>query len=105
MNAKKAFILSLVAGSLLSANETVNLDTIVTIGTKTQSSIKDLPMQVEVIGEEEIQNSGASNVGELLNSTGDIYLNTSGSNGATMSIRGMAHADTLILIDGKRVNG
>jgi outer membrane receptor for ferrienterochelin and colicins len=105
MNAKKAFMLSLVAGSLLSANETVNLDTIVTIGTKTQSSIKDLPMQVELIGEEEIQNSGASNVGELLNSTGDIYLNTSGSNGATMSIRGMAHADTLILIDGKRVNG
>ncbi len=96
---------SFIAASLLQANDVIKLEDVVTIGTKTQSSISDLPMQVTLISNEEIENSGASNVGEILTSEGSIYLNTSGSNGATMSIRGMAHADTLILIDGKRVNG
>lgn len=105
MNIKKLSILSLVASSMIFANDTIKLDDIVTIGTKTQSSIKDLPMQVDIISQEEIANSGASNIGEILNSEGSIYLLSSGSNGATMSIRGMAHGDTLILIDGKRVNG
>ncbi len=105
MNTKKVCILSLIASSVLLANETIKLDDIVTIGTKTQSTVKNLPMQVDVITAEEIQNSGASNVGEILNSEGTIYLKSTGSNGATMSIRGMAHGDTLILIDGKRVNG
>lgn len=105
MNIKKISLLSLVASSMVLANDTIKLDDIVTVGTKTQSNIKDLPMQVDLISQEEIANSGASNVGDILNSKGSIYLLSSGSNGATMSIRGMAHADTLILIDGKRVNG
>jgi len=105
MNTKKVCILSLIASSVLLANETIKLNDIVTIGTKTESTVKNLPMQVDVITAEEIQNSGASNVGEILNSEGTIYLKPTGSNGATMSIRGMAHGDTLILIDGKRVNG
>ena len=105
MDAKKIFALSLVASSVLFANETIKLDEIVTIGTKTNSSIQELPMQVSVIDKEDIKNSGASSVGDILNSEGGIYLKTSGSNGASMSIRGMAQSDTLILIDGKRVNG
>jgi outer membrane receptor for ferrienterochelin and colicins len=105
MNIKKLCSLSLAASTLLYGAESIKLDDIVTIGTKTQKSVKELPMQVSIIDEEQIQNSGASSVGEILNSQGDIYLNNFSGNGATMSIRGMAHADTLILIDGKRVNG
>jgi outer membrane receptor for ferrienterochelin and colicins len=105
MNMKKIVGLSMVASAFLYANDVYKLDEVVTIGTKTASSVSDLPMQVAVIGAEDIENSGASNVGEILNSEGSIYLQTSGSNGATMSIRGMAHGDTLYLIDGKRVTG
>lgn len=105
MNVNKIFTLSLIASTMLIANEPIKLDEIVTIGTKTQNSVQNLPMQVLVINQEEIKNSGASNVSDILNSEGSIYLKTTGSNGATMSIRGMAHVDTLILIDGKRVNG
>ncbi len=105
MNIKRLYSFSLAASTFLYAADSIKLDDIVTIGTKTQNSVKELPMQVSVIGEEEIKNSGASNVGEILNTQGDIYLNNFSGNGATMSIRGMAHADTLILIDGKRVNG
>lgn len=106
---RKIVAFGLLAHSALLAKETIKLDEIVTIGTKTENSVKNLPMQVAVITQQEIQNSGSSNVGEILNSEGSIYLNQSGGNsisgGATMSIRGMAHKDTLILIDGKRVNG
>lgn len=105
MNMKKIVGLSMVAFAFLYAHDVYKLDEVVTIGTKTASSVSDLPMQVAVIGAEDIENSGASNVGEILNSEGSIYLQTSGSNGATMSIRGMAHGDTLYLIDGKRVTG
>ncbi|MCK9338007.1 MAG: TonB-dependent receptor [Arcobacteraceae bacterium] len=105
MNVKKIVGLSLVTSVFLYAQDVYKLDEVVTIGTKTQSSVSDLPMQVAVIGAEDIENSGASNVGEILNCEGSIYLQTSGSNGATMSIRGMAHGDTLYLIDGKRVTG
>lgn len=102
---RKTLFLSLGASICLCANDIYELDEIVTIGTKTKSSISDLPMQTMVITSEEIENSGASNVGEILKDEGSIYLTTSGSSGATMSIRGMAHGDTLYLIDGRRITG
>ena len=102
---RKKIFLSLGASICLCANDIYELDEIVTVGTKTKSSISDLPMQTMVITSEEIENSGASNVGEILKDEGSIYLMTSGSNGATMSIRGMAHGDTLYLIDGRRITG
>jgi len=106
MISSKTLVLSMVASSMLFATEKpINLDTVVTIGTKTENTIQDLPMQVSIITEDQILNSGASNVAEILNSEGSIYLNRSGSNGASMSIRGMAQGDTLILIDGRRVTG
>ncbi len=105
MGMRKTLFLSLAASICLCANDIYELDEIVTIGTKTKSSISDLPMQTTVITSEEIENSGSSNVGEILKDEGSIYLSTSGSNGATMSIRGMAHGDTLYLIDGRRITG
>lgn len=105
MGVKKTFFLSLATSICLYANDIYKLDEVVTVGTKTKSSISDLPMQTMVITSEEIENSGASNVGEILKDEGSIYLTTSGSNGATMSIRGMAHGDTLYLIDGRRITG
>ncbi len=62
MNMKKIVGLSMVASAFLYANDVYKLDEVVTIGTKTASSVSDLPMQVAVIGAEDIENSGASNV-------------------------------------------
>jgi len=106
MNPKKIFILSLVTSSLLFATQKpMDLEKIVTIGTKSENSLDNLPMQVTLITQDQILNSGASNIADVLNSEGSIYLNTSGGNGAIMSVRGMAQGDTLILIDGRRVTG
>lgn len=77
----------------------------VIIGTRTAVSRNDLPMQVSVITAEQIQNSGSVNVAEILNDSGEIYIRTSGSSGGRITLRGMAHADTLFLIDGMRING
>ncbi|MGI6722825.1 MAG: TonB-dependent receptor [Arcobacter butzleri] len=105
MNIKKIISVGLATSTLLCASDIYYLDEVVTVATKTKSQISDLPMQVSVITNEEINNSGASNVGEILNSEGSIYLQVTGNNGAMMSVRGMAHSDTLYLIDGRRVNG
>lgn len=105
MGIRKTLFLSLGTSICLCANDIYKLDEVVTVGTKTKSSIFDLPMQTMVITSEEIENSGASNVGEIFKDEGSIYLSTSGGNGATISIRGMAYGDTLYLIDGKRITG
>ena len=74
----------------------------VVVGTKTENAIMDLPQQVIVIDQEQIANSADINLSELLANSSGIYVSP---NGTSMSLRGMAHDDTLYLIDGKRVNG
>ncbi|MBN1838599.1 MAG: TonB-dependent receptor [Campylobacterales bacterium] len=99
---RRYFIGSLIASVALYANEVHFLDEIVTIGTKSEKSVSEQTTHVEVINSEEIENSGASNLSEVLNATPFVYVAPSGK---TISIRGMGHSDTLLLIDGKRVNG
>ncbi|MGM0623799.1 MAG: TonB-dependent receptor plug domain-containing protein [Campylobacterota bacterium] len=57
---------------------------------------------ITLITQEEIEQTGASNLSELMQSVSGIYLSP---NGSSASIRGMDHSDTLFLIDGKRVLG
>lgn len=78
------------------------LNEVVSVGTKSEKSVADQTTQVEVITQEAIENSGASNLSEVFNATPWLYVSPSGK---TMSLRGMGHSDTLLLIDGKRVNG
>jgi len=90
------------ASVALSASDVQVLDEIVTIGTKSEKSVSEQTTKVEVITQEAIENSGASNLSEVLNATPWLYIAPSGK---SISIRGMGHSDTLLLIDGKRVNG
>ena len=84
------------------AGDLDHYERMVVVGTKTENSIMDLPQQALVIEQEQIANSADTNLSELLANTSGIYVSPAGS---TMSLRGMAHDDTLYLIDGKRVNG
>ncbi len=88
-----------------SGAEALMPEEIVVIGTRTAVHRNDLPMQVSVITADDIRNSGSLNVAEVLNDSGEIYIRTSGSSGGRITLRGMAHADTLFLIDGMRING
>lgn len=98
---------TILAGSLLLPlylySQDINkLDDVVITATKTKNSVKNLTTSVQIIESEDIENNGFSNLSDILNSTSGIYVSPSGK---TFRIRGMEHSDTLILIDGKRVNG
>lgn len=102
MNLDKAIICSAITFVHLYSQDINKLDDVVITATKTQNSIKDVTTAVQVIGKEEIENSGASSLGEILNNNASIYVSPRGT---SYKIRGMEHSDTLILIDGKRVIG
>jgi len=102
MMTRYGFVYSLLLASYAGASELVVLDEIVTVGTKSEKSVEDQTTHVEVITSETIENSGASNLSEILNAAPWLYVSPSGK---TISIRGTGHSDTLLLIDGKRVNG
>jgi len=97
--------LAAVAAVNSTAAQTIPTEEIVVIGTRTAVNINDLPMQVSVISAADIDNSGATNITEILADSGEIYIRTSGSSGGRITLRGMAHADTLFLLDGMRING
>lgn len=87
------------------SESTFTMDEIVIIGTRTAALRDDLPMQVSVITQDDIRNSGSVNVAEILSDSGEIYIRQSGSSGGRITLRGMSHSDVLFLIDGMRVNG
>lgn len=103
-----ALVLSALSSTTMaeqSAEAAPMMEEIVIIGTRTAVNRNDLPMQVSVITADDILNSGSVNVAEILNDSGEVYIRTSGSSGGRITLRGMAHADTLFLIDGMRING
>ena len=94
--------LSALLNTMLLAQEPILLDPVVSIGTKTDNRATDLPTAVTVIDSQMIEDSGTLTLSELLESTPGVYISPSGS---SISIRGMDMEDTLILVDGRRVNG
>ena len=105
MKIKIILLFSFVTSIYLYANSIDSIssfDEVVITATKTENNLKNLTTAVDVITSADIENSGASNISEILNSVSGIYITPSGT---SYRIRGMQHADTLILIDGKRVNG
>jgi len=100
---KKSILFSLACASLIHADITTQkLDPVVTLATRTQSNITNLPAHVEVISKEEIENSGYINTADIFINSGSIQTSPDGSK---VSLRGMSHNDTLLLIDGRRVIG
>ncbi|RXK06451.1 TonB-dependent receptor [Halarcobacter ebronensis] len=98
----RLFLSSVVSSMYLYSEGLQSFNDVVITATKTENSAKELTTAVQIISVEQIENSGASNLSEILSSVAGVYINPSGS---TYRIRGMEHADTLILIDGRRVNG
>jgi outer membrane receptor for ferrienterochelin and colicins len=72
-------------------------------GTRTEKRLKDSPVVTEVITAEEIENSSAATVTEILDDYGLMY--TSGPMGDYIQLQGMGEGRVLYLIDGRRVSG
>lgn len=79
------------------------LEDIIVTATRTELTAKEIPNSVEVITAEDIRNIGAGNVKEALRMATNVSIPEATGTGNTVSIRGGATNNTLILINGRRV--
>ncbi|MEF2788616.1 MAG: TonB-dependent receptor plug domain-containing protein, partial [Parasutterella excrementihominis] len=70
-----------------------------------EQQLLEVPMAVTVVTNQEIQESAARNVGELLEDIPGVMVNNAGSQGLKrVSIRGEDTFRTLTLIDGQKIS-
>lgn len=83
-----------------------SLSSITVTATRYSSDISNVPQSVTIISSDEIKKSPAKSIGELINTTTGINLESYGGAGSqqNIGIRGSTNAQVLILIDGKRLN-
>jgi outer membrane receptor for ferrienterochelin and colicins len=83
-----------------------DLGVIVITPTRGPRMVKDLPTNVNVITREEIAESGALNVGEVLKNRLGIEIRRYGTLGASsyIALRGCSAFQTLVMVDGRSVN-
>ena len=82
---------------------------VVVSATRSEQSDIALPAQIQVIDEREIRVSGAQNLADLLRARGNLIVSDPFGDGSrpTVGLRGFsesAHSNTLILVDGRRLN-
>lgn len=86
------------------------LDTLVVSATRSEQPSVPTPASITVISEEEIAQSGARNVAELLKGRAGIQVRDmfgDGSSGVVFDLRGFgatASSNTLVMVDGRRLN-
>ena len=81
--------------------------TVVVSATRSATSNVTVPATIHVITREDIQNSGATNVVEILSAHSGLQVNDFYSDGAYASVtmRGLSStSNVLILVDGRRLN-
>jgi iron complex outermembrane receptor protein len=104
------FIISIFLPFLASAEEkTVNLEEVIVTATRYEEQPSKVPANITVITEEDINNSSAQNIPELLRTEIGIQVNDIAGNrrNYTVDLRGFgetASSNTLVLVDGRRVN-
>ncbi len=99
-------MLKLLFLTICEASEIKELEEVVVTATRIEEPLSLTGSSVRVITEEDIRNQGALTVGEVLRNVPGIYVNQQGSQGSltTIFLRGAASNQTLVLIDGVRVN-
>ena len=97
-----AFTLSLAA----SAQEIQPKDTIIVTATRTEISVNDAIVPVTVITRDQIEQSLASDLAEVLRFEAGIDIGRNGGPGQATSVflRGTESSHTLVLVDGVRIN-
>ena len=108
---KKLWVISLllVLVSLAQAEEKIQIEEVVVTATRYEEKVTDVPANVSIISEEEIKNSTAQNIPDLLRTEVGVQVNDIAGNrrAYTVDLRGFgetATLNTLVLVDGRRVN-
>jgi len=101
--------LLLVLVSFAQAEEKIQIEEVVVTATRYEEKVADIPSSVSIITEEEIKNSTAQNIPDLLRTEVGVQVNDIAGNrrAYTVDLRGFgetAPSNTLVLVDGRRVN-
>ncbi len=102
-------VLGLGATIQAGASESINIKDVVVSGTRYEESALTVPASIQVIDKQEIEASGATHIVEVLRGRGGVQISDQYGDGtrASAGMRGFgesANANTLILIDGRRLN-
>jgi iron complex outermembrane receptor protein len=103
-------LLSLLVGMpLIAEGSMIQLRDVVVSATRYEEEVSSVPAHVTVITEDDIQNSTALNIPDLLRNEAGIQVNDIAGNrrNITVDLRGFgetAGLNTLVLVDGRRVN-
>ena len=84
----------------------VRLDEVLVTATRTPIPLEDSPVRAELLTPADIGSANGSSAADLLSLAGDCFIRDQGTTGGlrTVSLRGGAPEQTLILIDGTRIN-
>ena len=112
MKTKKIISLSLLAASVLYAEDTIQLDDVtISSATKTEKKIDGVTASVEVISQKQIEKMGAESLKDVLNKVSGLNIqygtfpSASSKSKSSINIRGLGAKGTLFLIDGRRLGG
>lgn len=85
-------------------NKFITLNEVVVSGTKFFEKKKNIAQRVDVISQKYIAKTNAQNTGDLLISTGNVFVQKSQQGGSSPVIRGFEASRVLLVIDGVRMN-
>ncbi len=81
------------------------MDEVVVTGTRTEKIYRNVPIVTEVISRQDILDSGARNMGELLEQRSGVSVNPGVEGGQTVNLLGIDSKYILIMVDGQPVTG
>ncbi|UCH64096.1 MAG: TonB-dependent receptor [Fidelibacterota bacterium] len=81
------------------------MDEVVITGTRTNKIFRNVPVATEVISRQDVLDSGARNMGELLEQRSGISINPGVEGGQTVNLLGIDSKYILIMVDGQPVTG
>ena len=91
-------------GDKASEKETAMKEVVVT-ATGTQHTLKDVPVQTEVISRKMLDSFGGKSIEEILGSLTASFAFNEGDMGSQMQLGGLGNSNILVLVDGKRLHG
>lgn len=81
-----------------------DLETIVISGSKFAEKKKNIIQKIDIISSKDIKKANAQNMGDLLMSTGNVFVQKSQQGGSSPVIRGFEASRVLLVVDGVRMN-
>ena len=110
MMKRSLYILSLLFSAPIMAQEVTTtsveqLDDVVITATGTPHTLKNVPVQTEIISRKQIEQLGAASFEDILSQLSAGFDFNAGDMGSQMTLNGLGNNYILIMIDGKRLNG